>query len=80
LAKELGISRDRAQALVADLDELSRDHRNNSGSAEFAAIAKGLGITPQQLEDALRRVKTSLIGSEQKPDSSVPGSSEPYKS
>ncbi|MFE9812266.1 hypothetical protein ACFYRN_38535 [Streptomyces sp. NPDC005227] len=77
LAKELGIQHARAVALVADLDRLSRDHGNDPGDARFAAIAKGLGITPQRLEDALRAVKTRLSKVAEKPEPSGPASPKP---
>jgi len=79
LAKELKISQDRARTLVADLDALGRDHGLDPSDAKFAAIAKGLGLTAQQLTDALKAVKTSLGGAG-KPDSPKPASPEPYKS
>jgi hypothetical protein len=76
LAKEFGIPLDNAKKLIADLDELSRDHGNNAGDARFAAIAKSLGITPEHLADGLKKVKQSLDGAE-KPE---PASPKPYKS
>ncbi|WP_344831819.1 hypothetical protein [Actinocorallia longicatena] len=79
LAEELGIAYDKAVALVADLDGLSRDHGNSPSDPRFAAIAKKLGLTAQRLEDALRKVKTRLSESE-KPDPPKPVSPEPYKS
>src|SRR4051812_39272082 len=47
LATELHVSVDRARQVVADLDK----------HVPLDTIAKGLGITPQQLENVLRRVK-----------------------
>lgn len=76
LAKELGIPLDKAKKLVVDLDELSRDHGNDADDVRFAAIAKGLRITPARLADGLKKVKESLGGAEQP----KPASPKPYKS
>jgi hypothetical protein len=76
LAKEFGIPLDNAKKLIADLDELSRDHGNNADDARFAAVAKSLGITPERLADGLKKVKQSMDGAE-KPE---PASPKPNKS
>ncbi|MEV6104239.1 hypothetical protein AB0M28_05910 [Streptomyces sp. NPDC051940] len=62
LAEELDITRAQATATMHALDRLGRDHGVDPDSPEFAAIARGLGITPERLEDALRAVKIRLAG------------------
>ncbi|MEV4313112.1 hypothetical protein [Actinocrispum sp. NPDC049592] len=57
LAAELKISQDRAQQVFKDLDKVGGRGDDLAKDPAFIAIAKGLGITPQRLLDALRKVK-----------------------
>lgn len=57
LAAELKISQDRARQVFKDLDKVGGKGDDILKDPAFIAIAKGLGITPQRLLDALRKVK-----------------------
>ncbi|TJZ96811.1 hypothetical protein [Actinacidiphila oryziradicis] len=63
LAKQLGVSHEKAAAAYAALSKLGRDHGGvDPSSAQFAAIAKNLGVTPKRLADVIYQVKLSLSG------------------
>ncbi|WNO69406.1 hypothetical protein RPQ02_39345 [Streptomyces sp. AM2-3-1] len=74
LAKQLEVSHAKAKAAFTALDKLSRDHGVDPRSAQFAAIARGLGVTAHQLASVIGQVKTGLAGDH---ESSSP---KPYKS
>ncbi|MEU0430988.1 hypothetical protein ABZ153_04970 [Streptomyces sp. NPDC006290] len=66
VAHRLGVSTASAERAVKDLFALSdRPGGVDAGSAEFAAIAKRLGITPGQFEKALSATKQAAIAKEQ---------------
>ncbi|GAA3820073.1 hypothetical protein GCM10022226_45590 [Sphaerisporangium flaviroseum] len=69
LAAELGISVDQATSALQELFA----HADGRGglrpeSPSFRAVAERLGITPEQLREALSRVKQSLDPDEQRKD------------
>ncbi|TCO59394.1 hypothetical protein [Actinocrispum wychmicini] len=57
LAAELKISQDRARQVVKDLAKVGGKGDDILKDPAFIAIAKGLGVSPQRLLDALRKVK-----------------------
>ncbi|MFF1519884.1 hypothetical protein [Streptomyces sp. NPDC058305] len=66
VAHRLGVSTAAAERAVKDLFVLSdRPGGVDTGSAEFAAIAKRLGVTPGQFEKALSATKQAAIAKEQ---------------
>ncbi|MET8135073.1 hypothetical protein ABZV24_24520 [Streptomyces sp. NPDC005251] len=66
VAHRLGVSTASAERAVKDLFALSdRPGGVDAGSAEFAAIAKRLGVTPGQFEKALSATKQAAIAKEQ---------------
>ncbi len=66
LAHQLGISHERAARLFRALERLDRRQGGiDPSSPQFAAIARGVGVTAGQLADAIRQVKVSLAGSAQ---------------
>lgn len=60
LAAELRISVDRARQVFHDLKKVTARGDDIVKDPAFVAIAKGLGITPQQLLDTLRKIKQEL--------------------
>jgi hypothetical protein len=72
LATELHVSADRAGQVLKDLDKINGKGGDPVKDPAFIAIAKGLGITPQQLLAALVAVKQQLGG---KPKEEVPSGS-----
>jgi hypothetical protein len=70
LAAELHISVDQARQVFRDLKKVKARGEAIVKDPAFVAIAKGLGITPQQLLATLRKVKEE-IG--EKPKDKVPG-------
>lgn len=72
LAAELNISVDRARQVFRDLEKVSARGEDIVKDPAFVAIAKGLGITPQQLLATLRKVKQELA---EKLEEKVPGGS-----
>ncbi|MGW7606310.1 hypothetical protein ACWGKW_03315 [Streptomyces sp. NPDC054766] len=66
VAHRLGVSTSAAERAVKELFALSdRPGGVDAGSAEFAAIAKRLGVTPGQFEKALSATKQATIAKEQ---------------
>jgi hypothetical protein len=63
LAGELHISVDRARQVFTDIEKLQPRSRDITADPGFIRIARGLGITPQQLVTALIDVKEKLAGS-----------------
>ena len=72
LAKELHISADRARQVLNDLEKVNGKSEDIVKDPAFIAIAKGLGITPQQLLAALVKVKQEVGG---KPKDKAPSGS-----
>jgi hypothetical protein len=72
LATELHISADRARQVFKDLDKINGKGGDVVKDPAFVAIAKGLGITPQQLLAALIKVKQEVGG---QPKEKVPSGS-----
>jgi 3-oxoacyl-ACP reductase-like protein len=72
LAAELHVSGDRARQVYNDLDKVKARGEDIVKDPAFIAIAKGLGITPEQLLAALRKVKQELAD---KPKEQVPSGS-----
>jgi hypothetical protein len=66
LAAELHISTDRARQVFTDLEKVKGNGEEIVKDPAFIAIAKGLGITPQRLLDALIAVKKAFAGKEGK--------------
>jgi hypothetical protein len=64
LAAELHISNDRARQVFTDLDKVTGNGEEIVKDPAFIAIAKGLGITPQRLLDALIAVKKAFVRKE----------------
>ncbi|WP_410671319.1 hypothetical protein [Amycolatopsis sp. cmx-4-68] len=64
LAAELKISEDRARQVFKDLDKVGGKGDDVTKDPVFIAIAKGLGTTPQQLLDGLRKVKEEFAKKE----------------
>ena len=66
LAQQLGISREQASRVYKELEKLDQQQGGvDPNSPQFAAIARGAGVTAGQLADAIRQVKVSLAGSGQ---------------
>jgi membrane-bound lytic murein transglycosylase B len=66
LAQQLGISRERAAHVYQALEKLDQQQGGiDPNSPQFAAIAHRIGLTAEQLADALRQVKMSLADSGQ---------------
>lgn len=61
LAAELHISTARASKVFSDLDKIKKTPGDIVKNPDFIAIAKGLGITPQRLLDALIKVKQEVV-------------------
>ncbi|HEU5265291.1 MAG TPA: hypothetical protein VFU35_01280 [Jatrophihabitans sp.] len=62
LAARLGVSRDVARRVLAELDAASGAHGVDPNSRAFAAIAARLGMSPAHLAHALDATKRSLAG------------------
>jgi hypothetical protein len=60
LATQLGVSTAAAHSALDQLGALGRTQGVDPGSAAFAAIAHGLGVTPTRLATALPLVKQAL--------------------
>jgi hypothetical protein len=73
LAAELHISTDRARTVFTDLDKVKGNGEEIVKEPAFIAIAKGLGITPQRLLDALITVKKALADKEGKGEKAPSG-------
>jgi hypothetical protein len=63
LATQLGVSHSAAQRAFNQLDALSGPGGVDPASPAFAAIARGLGVSPAQLAAALRAAKQAAIQS-----------------
>ncbi|MER7172328.1 hypothetical protein [Streptomyces mesophilus] len=73
LVDKLGVSREQAAAAFATLEKLSATQDGvDPRSEEFAALARGLKVTPERLEQVLIEVKRSLA-------QDVEGSPKTYK-
>lgn len=73
LVEKLGVSREQAAAAFATLEKLSATQDGvDPRSEEFAALARGLKVTPERLEQVLVEVKKSLA-------QDVEGSPKSYK-
>jgi len=71
LAATLHVSESRARQVFRDLDKVrSHDSETIVDDPSFIAIAKGLGVSPQQLVKALTAAKQAVIGKPGKKDSS----------
>ncbi|MCK2214827.1 hypothetical protein MF672_013640 [Actinomadura sp. ATCC 31491] len=64
LADELGVSLGKAMRAVKELDALSEQGGVDIDSAEFAAIAERLGVSPARLDKAMRAVKRAFAENE----------------
>lgn len=67
LADELHVSVDRARQVLAELEKLRPASRDITTDPGFVRIARGLGITPQQLATDLVQMKEKLAGSASAP-------------
>lgn len=63
LAGELHVSVDRARQVLTEIQQLRPASRDITTDPGFARIARGLGITPQQLASDLVQMKQKLVGS-----------------
>ncbi|SMD22508.1 hypothetical protein [Kibdelosporangium aridum] len=75
LAAELRISVDRARQVFRDVAKVKSRGEFLVKDPAFVAIAKGLGITPQRLLDALIKVKEKLGKDHGKPKDKAPSGS-----
>ncbi|MQY15495.1 hypothetical protein SRB5_56770 [Streptomyces sp. RB5] len=72
LAAELHISQNLALQIFTALDKLSEHGGVDPHSAEFAALARKAGVSPQRFEKALIKVKMSMPGNPGKPGDTCP--------
>jgi hypothetical protein len=73
LATELHISTDRARQVFTDLEKVGGNGQEIVKDPAFVAIAKGLGVTPQRLLDALIAVKKAFAAKEGKGETTPSG-------